>query len=317
MKRALHILGTTVALACIGFLVVGQLPNLPALDWSAPLLWAAMALSLVFYVVSQLTASEAWRAILSLSGVNIAAELARSQLMIAQIGKYIPGNVAHLFGRIAIGRRDGVAGGALAASMVLEVGITLGVGLSVAGILVLALPQVIPNLTTEFPQLASRVVPVSIAAILAIAIGIGGILLRARLRALDAPSPSFSALTKPLGWHLISFAAHGVSLWAATFAIAPDAVPSVINCTLIFAFAWAAGFMMPGAPAGIGVRDSIIVLGLALTVGDGSAVAIALLHRAVSVAGDVSTFGIGWTMRRIHANPLPRNGPEPAAISAD
>lgn len=316
MSRMLRIVGTSLALACIGYLVVTQIPNLPALDLASPLLWGAMSLSLLFYVMSQLTAAEAWRAILSLSGVKIPPELARSQLMIAQIGKYIPGNVAHLFGRIAIGRRDGVAGGTLAASMVLEVGITLGVGLSVAGVLVLALPQVIPDLSTQFPQLPSRVIPVAIAALLAVSVGIGGILIRARLRALEAPRPSPKTLGKPLGWHLISFAAHGVSLWAATLAIAPDAAPGVINCTLIFAFAWAAGFMMPGAPAGIGVRDSIIVLGLALTVGEGGAVAIALLHRAISVAGDVSAFGIGWTMRRSRARNDSRNGPEPAAISA-
>lgn len=74
---------------------------------------------------------------------------------------------------------------------------------------------------------------------------------------------------------------------------------------------------MPGAPGGIGVRDSIIVLGLAITVGEGSALAIALLHRAVSILGDVCTFGVGCYLRRNHAQQHPKNGPDPAAIVAD
>ena len=59
---------------------------------------------------------------------------------------------------------------------------------------------------------------------------------------------------------------------------------------------------------------SAIVLGLTVTMGSGPALVVALLHRAVSVAGDVTTFAIGWQLRR---GTDPRNGPNPALFATD
>lgn len=317
MGRAIRIFGTIVALSCIGFLVVQQAPNLPQLDVSSPTLWAALALALVCYVLSQLAAAESWRSILSLWGVNIDPGLARGQPLVSQIGKYIPGNVAHLFGRLVIGRRDGVAGGTLAASMVLEVAITLAVGLTVAGLLLLLLPETLPDLGTGYPDLGTRLVPVSIAVFVVIGISGGAVLVRSRLRRLGVSRPSVPELTRPLAYHLASFCILGVSLWATAIAVAPLTAPGIVPCTLVFAFAWAAGFVVPGAPGGIGVRDSLIVLGLAVSVGEGTGLAIALLHRAVSVFGDLVTFGLGWYIRRPSEGGCPRNEPKPASFTAN
>ncbi|MEW9920644.1 hypothetical protein AB2B41_13590 [Marimonas sp. MJW-29] len=317
MGRAIRITGTLLALSFIGVLILRQAPNLPPLDVTSPALWAGLSVGLFLYVLSQVIAAEAWRAILLLSEVRIAPGLARGQPMVSQIGKYIPGNVAHLFGRVALGRQDGVPGSILAASMVLEVGVTLGVGLGVAGAFLLVRPEVIPNLAADYPDLGTRLLPVAVAALLAIGLGIGAILLRSRLRALDAPRPGLSQLAKPLTLLVASFLLLGVSLWATTLPFAADTAPDLVACTLIFAFAWAAGFVMPGAPGGIGVRDSIIVLGLAASVGDGSALAIALLHRGVSVIGDLVTFATGLLMRRGHAAGHPKNKPKPAIFASD
>lgn len=312
MRRAVRILGTALALSSIGALVVWQLPNLPPLAWGSPMLWAAVALSLSCYVLSQAAAAEAWRSILALWGVKLAPNLARSQPMVSQIGKYIPGNVAHLFGRVVIGRRDSVPVGTLAASMTLEIAITLAVGLGVAVSLLMLLPDALPDVVANYPGLGSRLLALTGAAVLVLGIGAGAVVLRSRLRALSVARPPVSSMLRPLGLHLFSFAILGVSLWGAAWAVVPDAPPDIVTCTLVFAFAWAAGFVVPGAPGGIGVRDSIIVLGLAVSLGEGTGLAIALLHRGVSVMGDVATFGLGWTLR--HAK-VAKNGPEPAPIS--
>ncbi|MFK7835414.1 MAG: hypothetical protein AB8B60_04275 [Sulfitobacter sp.] len=315
MGRAVRILGTVLALGFLGALIWRQLPHLPPLALGSPTLWAGLALAWVMYVLSQLAASEAWRNILTLFGVALPAGLARGQPMVSQIGKYIPGNVAHLIGRVAIGRRDGVAVPVLGAAMLIEVGVTLAVGLGVAGLLMLIWPDFIGTLTADLPDLATRSVPVAIATLLILAIGVGTVLIRARLRALDSPRPALRRLTQPLGLHLASFAILGVSLWGAAWAVDAASAPGLITCTMIFAFAWAAGFVMPGAPGGIGVRDSIIVLGLALSMGEGTGLAVALLHRAVSVLGDVTTFGLGWWMRKTATTPDANNGPKPAVLA--
>jgi uncharacterized membrane protein YbhN (UPF0104 family) len=69
----------------------------------------------------------------------------------------------------------------------------------------------------------------------------------------------------------------------------------------IFSVAWVAGFLMPGAPGGVGVREGIIAIGLELFIAPGAALAVALLHRALSVLGDALTFALGVWMRHRRA----------------
>lgn len=317
MSRLIRITGTVLALACIGYLIYLQAPQMPPLDWTSPGLWAGLSVAFFAYVLSQFAAAEAWRAMLSLCGVNIAAGLARGQPMVSGIGKYIPGNVAHLVGRLALGKLDGVAATTLGAAMVLEVGITLGVGLAVVGALLVLAPDIMLSITAEFPQLVTGLWPGVLAALVALALGAGAIALTSRLRRMGVTRPSVVQMARPLALHMVNFTILGVSLWAVTLAVAPTTAPGLLASTLIFAVAWVAGFLMPGAPGGIGVRDSILVLGLAASVGDGSGLTIALLHRAVSVLGDVVVFGFGIMMRRGHAQSGPRNGPKRASFATD
>lgn len=298
MKRAVRIIGTVLALGCIGYLIFSQAPHLPALDLTAPALWGGVLLALICYLASQFAAAEAWRTILSLWQVPLGPRLARSQPLVSQIGKYIPGNVAHLFGRLVIGRRDGVGGGVLAAGMLLEVAFTLAAGFIVTTLLLVAMPEALPSLAADYPALAAFLRPLPVAFVLCLSGALAAVLLRARLRKLDIPQPGPAQFAKPLAFHLTTFPLLGLSLWATALAVVPDAPPDLVTCILVFAVAWVAGFVVPGAPGGIGIRDSIIVLGLAASLGEGSGLAVALLHRAISVLGDITTFGIGWQMRR-------------------
>ena len=54
MARMIRIIGTILALTCIGYLVVKQAPNLPPLEVSSPTLWAALAASLLSYCAAHI-----------------------------------------------------------------------------------------------------------------------------------------------------------------------------------------------------------------------------------------------------------------------
>jgi hypothetical protein len=58
----------------------------------------------------------------------------------------------------------------------------------------------------------------------------------------------------------------------------------------VFSLSWIAGFLAPGAPGGLGVRETVIVLMLGSAVGEGPALGAALLLRMVTAAGDVLSF---------------------------
>jgi hypothetical protein len=92
-----------------------------------------------------------------------------------------------------------------------------------------------------------------------------------------------------LGWPQILRAA---SLHAGFFAVSGA-----------LALAWLAGFATPGAPAGVGVREAILILALTGSLGDEASTLVALAFRLVTTGGDVLLFALGAAL------PLPADPP--------
>jgi hypothetical protein len=62
--------------------------------------------------------------------------------------------------------------------------------------------------------------------------------------------------------------------------------PMIGSCISSFALAWIAGFVTPGASAGLGVREAVLVMALEGTVGAAEAATAALALRLVTTLGD-------------------------------
>jgi len=59
-----------------------------------------------------------------------------------------------------------------------------------------------------------------------------------------------------------------------------------------------AGYIIPGAPGGLGVREAILVAALGPVYGEGTAVALAIIYRVCSITADGLAFLIGLILRR-------------------
>lgn len=57
--------------------------------------------------------------------------------------------------------------------------------------------------------------------------------------------------------------------------------------------AWVAGFVVPGAPGGLGVKEAVLVMILSPTFGAELTVSAAIIHRLISVVGDLLTYLLG------------------------
>jgi len=68
--------------------------------------------------------------------------------------------------------------------------------------------------------------------------------------------------------------------------------------TGIFAIAWVAGFIMPGAPGGLGVREAILVAILSSFYDSQIVVGIAVSLRVVTILGDGVAFIVGFVAGR-------------------
>ena len=63
----------------------------------------------------------------------------------------------------------------------------------------------------------------------------------------------------------------------------------------LYPLAWMAGTVAVGAPAGVGVREAILTLGLEPVLGPGPAAVVALALRLVTLGGDLLTaLAGGW-----------------------
>ena len=93
--------------------------------------------------------------------------------------------------------------------------------------------------------------------------------------------------------YLVNYLLMGAILYLLASELFGQAEADFWLLTGIFAVAWIAGFVTPGAPGGLGVREAILVASLGPLYGEGTAVALALTLRAVTTAGDGLGFLVG------------------------
>ncbi len=223
-----------------------------------------------------------------------------------QVAKYLPGNVFHYVGRQALGRQIGLTHETLVASHLLEmVSLLMAAGLIGVGGAIFA----------RSPAVAGVSLP------LLVAVTLAGLLvwptIDAFLRRLPYTSARMAALPRLTAGRILrllapALVAHGAFLLGTGLlllmllrAIRPIPV-SAADVVWIYALAWVAGTLTPGAPGGLGVREAVLTLGLGGVLGDGGAATLALGLRIVTVLGDVVTFGAGMLVRLPETTPPSR-----------
>lgn len=72
----------------------------------------------------------------------------------------------------------------------------------------------------------------------------------------------------------------------------------VIQYTVIYTIAWTLGFVTPGAPGGIGVREALLTAQMSPLVGASNAVLMALCLRFAAITGDIVLFLTSFLVAR-------------------
>ena len=111
--------------------------------------------------------------------------------------------------------------------------------------------------------------------------------------------PGFATLAAVLGLYGVSFLVVGGIMGLLLRAFYGLAGTSLLFHTGLFSIAWVAGFLTPGAPAGLGVRDVILVAVLGSTYGATIALGLTILLRMVTLGGDGLAFAVGLLARRL------------------
>ena len=184
-------------------------------------------------------------------------------------------------------RREGVTHAALGAALGLEAALLL----AAAAVLALGVAAD-PRLDALVPWARRSVAFVPVLAVLA-------------WIALSYVAPRFGVPRAPmlrrapglalvLGIDLVFFLLAGTAL--RTLHPQPDALPFDVWCGWL-SLAWIVGYVTPGAPAGIGLREAVLALGLSPALGESGALALALLYRLVTTIADGVIAALGFLDR--------------------
>jgi uncharacterized membrane protein YbhN (UPF0104 family) len=264
--------------------------------------WLVLALGVVLATFALLI--EAWRRVVLAQGERLTPIAAARIWLLASLGKYLPGKVWALAGAAVLAEAAGVRRGvAVTGALVLQA-LALGSGillvavlapgslaeqgswliggtavlgiLALAGLLVLAIPSLLGRLRRLLP--ASWPVPESV------------------------PWP---ALLLGLGANLVAWAAYGGSLVFLARGLLPGAVPGWPLATAAFTLSYLAGLVAILAPAGVGPRESLLILLLAGPVGPKAAVGLAVASRILLTVAELGAAVPFLLARRGAPTPAP------------
>jgi hypothetical protein len=264
---------------------------------------AAIALTVLYTLLIPSTGL-AWVWLLRAMDQRVRYGRMLSILAITQFGKYLPGNVAQHIGRIAMVRSAGVHLPAALFSIAYEILLTLVACAHISALTLLWAPPAALShwkiIEYRIPVLIAVTMGALIALLLAPQVASRLTIYRARQRddrEYLPPKLHLNAVTILTCYvtYAANFCLIGLGLWLVSHALLAGvaAPPSPIFLTGAFASSWILGFMAPGAPAGLGIREAVLSAWLSGALPPERIVLLVVVLRIATTLGDLFSFAWG------------------------
>jgi glycosyltransferase 2 family protein len=239
--------------------------------------WAGILLGCAVYSGACVIQAFAWHNILEYLKLPVKPIWSIPTFGISQMAKYIPGNVFQFASRQAIGVSEGLPGIPLAKSIIWELGL-------MAGTAFLFAIFIIPNYNKNVSALITILFFILILIVLLFFIGlwIG------------------RRISNSIGLFAIFFSiTSAIFIYLVTLILGWQATPGFQLITLcgIYIFSWLIGFITPGAPAGVGVREIVLFTLLTPFIPEGILLLAIVVMRFITVGGDLLFYGVSWGIR--------------------
>lgn len=276
-----------VLLALIGWAIYRQRDAFSAAV--SRLTWSDLLGAFALGGAALLANAMSWRAVLIAVGVRLPLAPALRVFGVSQLGKYLPGSVWPVLAQIELLRARGASrlhtGTASLVAMVVGVASSAGVGaalvvaidersrtsywyvivVAVAGVAVLA-PPVLSRLLTLVERMFHRTFqPLTI---------------------------SWGGMGTALSWSVVMWILFGLHMWVLGRGLGAEAL-SPVRATGAFALAWVVGFLVVLAPAGVGVREAVLIVVLSPVMSEADALALAVVSRVLLTIVDGLAGGAG------------------------
>jgi uncharacterized membrane protein YbhN (UPF0104 family) len=295
-RRALAIFLAILAAAYFARQIVSHWPSIVSVSFT-PGAGIALAAATLLNVLAGVINAWSWGWLLRGLSTPLGRREVLGIFLVSQFAKYIPGNVAQHVGRIALARSHGLPYSTVVLSMIIETGFALGAGAVVAG------ASIVFGATAATGGAARAA---WVIALIAFGWLCGAILLRVLLprplvwkRLLRLEKPVMLDTSLILGYlslHVLSYLFLGANLvLIVTGLMGPS--EELFHVGLAGMAGWFAAYFVPGAPAGLGVREAALTALLTPLCGPTVAVSAALLSRVSALFGDGILFLIGLGLR--------------------
>lgn len=306
-RRVSHPIGWLVAVAAGAFFLRYAWHSLAGKDLSALLepavIGATIGLCVLYMLLIPVTAF-AWGRLLHALNERVSFRRLLPILATTQFGKYLPGNVAHHFGRVALLRMANVRLSSAVLSLAYEMLLQL---VACAHLSALTLLWALPAELAHWPLFTHRwalLLAVTAGAVLALTLIPRFARWFANLQAARRGEAPIQSAARGFHWKTAAgcyllyaanflFVGAGMHLIAVTLAEPGTQVPGVAYMTGAFASSWVLGFLAPGAPAGLGVREVILSAWLAAIMPADRVVVLVVALRIATTAGDLLNFLAG------------------------
>lgn len=287
-----------VALAAASVVVVRDRHQLS--DSIRRLGWPIVGWSFALGVVGVSFLALLWRSVLLGLGEHTEFRATCGVFFTSQLGKYLPGSLWPVVSQMEFGKAQGIARRTMLAANAITLALSLTVGLILASILLpLSSPEALGRFWWTFlllPPLIACVHPRALPAVLD------------RLFRVINREPLNQRLTNrsvlaAVFWSALSWLLLGLHLYVITHALGAHGATGLAAAVGGIAFAVAVGIAVIPAPAGVGIRDAVLVATLAPGIGGPDALAAALASRILLVMADLLLASFGALARPPRAVP--------------
>lgn len=254
----------------------------------------ALAAVLLLYGLAYVPMVQAWLLLARTCGAEAGGVQLTRVFLVAQIGKYLPGNVAQFLGRAYLASSHGVPVKASASAMALELA---GV-MSACAILSLAavgLGSVGSSDVADRVLLGATVAGAFIAAVAAV------LVLRSSAGTLRRLSGPFAGAVLLYVLVLALLAGANVILIGALGGQWSWGMAGAVSGALVVS--WFVGFVTPGSPAGLGLRELTFLGLLSGSYADETLALAAAAFRLATVVGDILAWSAGMLLKKTAATP--------------
>lgn len=294
-RRNLGIAAGVVAVGFLAYALISGWSEIADYAWHPN--WGLLVLSAVIIFVAYVVTGGAYVAVVD-SLVRPAPAHRRMLAVwgVSLIGRYVPGSVVMVAGRMEMARKYGVPRRATVAAIIYEQVLSVGVAAAVGAAFVLAYGHIGPRWLTWLVAF----VPLGLIVLHPRVIGptLGHALRRLGREPLPQVIPLRRVVVLAI-WYLAAQLVLGVGVWLGVRALGGPAVGSVAFITGAFLFSFAVSMLVVIVPSGLGIREGAFALALAQHVPGSVAVALAVVSRLEIIVVELLAVGaFGLIARR-------------------